>query len=217
MKIAAISILSLIAVFLFPFSSMATQIHSIQGNEGLGTYSGSVSYNLLDDYGQLSVTITNTMQNYDEGYITALAFFLPNELISVTGLSATNSAFQLITDVDAPPYSGFGFGASLSNKWLGEGNPHSGIAIGDSATFTFDLTGPGVSDLRLDNFVKKNVFMLARFKGIEPGGGSDKVPAVMAAVPEPGTIILLSSGLLGAALFKLKRKMRKQLPGSLAE
>ena len=186
--------------------------------EGLGSFTGSFDYtNLSSTSGQISVELENTSPAGNGGYITAFAFNNPG-FSSVTSFSSSDGDFGLIggpsfnNSISASPFGKFDVGASISGSWLGGGNPSPGIGVGETATFTFNISFVDgltfteydfLNELSADAGGGGAQFFAARFRGFKDGG-SDKVPG---EVPEPASMFLLGSGLVG--IVGLKRKLRK--------
>jgi hypothetical protein len=88
--------------------------------------------------------------------------------------------------------------SATNGAWLGGGNPSGGIPVGSAATFTLLLSA---------DITEASLFGLneaIRFRGFE-NGGSDKTFTTLTAVPEPGTLLLLGSALLGMGAWSRKR------------
>jgi hypothetical protein len=182
----------------------------ITGDGSLGDFIGSFDY---DPTGRVIVSLTNTSAAANGGYITALAFNNPNDVITGVTLSSTDTDFSLLgmpdftNEFGVSPFGSSDIGASVSNQWLGGGSPVNGIAVGQTATFTFNLTG-NLAALTTASFMNTfstsgSEWLLVRFRGFNDGG-SDKVPGT--SVPEPTTIVLLASGL---AMIAARQKMRR--------
>lgn len=132
--------------------------------------------------------------------------------------------------INAAPNGQFDFGASTGFSFEGGGSPKSGISVGASDTFTFTLTGTGLQGLTADSFLtalssgkgagQGYAAFDVRFRGFD-NGGSDKVsftatpggtnpgggttPGGATAVPEPGSIALVGTGLAALGLAWRRR------------
>lgn len=198
---------------------------------GLGRFAGWISYDDAagaDSDGTLSVHVENiTTPAYLGGYLTAFAMNVPEVGgSSVTGMALTSAPanFSLIggpsfnNGVDGAPFGSFDFGASTSASFLGEGNPNLGLGVGQAGTFVFSLTGSGLNNLSVWDFVNAlsfcspegqgPEFFLGRFRGFTDSlhqGGTDKVPGdgrEPREVPEPTALLLLGTALVGLARFR---------------
>jgi hypothetical protein len=102
--------------------------------------------------------------------------------------------FQFVQNESGSPFGTFDFGAALGGDFLGGGSPTDGIAVGDSRTFAFNVTGSDADAIGAGDFVSDG--FLVRFRGFEDDG-SDKVPGRI--VPTPAAVIagLALLGLVG--------------------
>ncbi|NVZ08680.1 hypothetical protein HW932_05330 [Allochromatium humboldtianum] len=172
------------------------------GQEGYGKAEGTVDY--LG--GVLTVTVKNTMGgNITSGFITGIAIDAPED-VSGASLVSPGAPWEYVpeggfgdAELNTAPYTGYDFGAALNADWLGGGNPNSGIAIGHSQTFTFNLSG-------MDTYVSEDFTNLViRFKAIQINGQgdfSDKAPSV----PLPAAAYLFGSALIGLAGIGYRRR-----------
>jgi hypothetical protein len=146
----------------------------------------------------LQIALTNTSSASNGGYITADAFDLG--AAEITGFATTDSAFKLTTtDTSVSPYGSRDTLVSISNVWLGGGDPTAGLAVTESAKFTLSLTNAG-------GLTEQGILdsMVIRFKGFADGD-SDK-DTVRVSMPEMSTLPLLVLGLGGLGVLWRRRR-----------
>jgi hypothetical protein len=202
--------------------------------EDLGAFTGTIDFSANAFGGaahaDLAVTLTNTSPISKGGYITGFVFNIadvPDNSIAATYVASTGDKFKTLTNESASPFGTFEYGTAIGGAWLGGGSPTSGIAVGQSRTFLFELSGNSetTAGLTAASFLTNNlpggtVYPLAvRFRGFA-NGGSDKViggeptppppppPPPSQAVPVPaavwGGMVLL--GFLGVGKRIRSRK-----------
>lgn len=183
---------------------------------GLGAFEAQFTY-VVNDSGHALLTfqLLNASPADNGGYITGFAFNAPDGYITGITLMGTNTSFRLLggpgykDGINGAPYGSFDAGAALGGDFLGGGQPSPGIAVGQSATFTFALAGQGLDGLTEASFVNEEDPMVVRFRGFV-NGGSDKVPGGPSGVetaPEPATAVLaVAGGVLGLGWRFRRRK-----------
>lgn len=181
----------------------------------LGDYIAEFTYSLFSPTAaELDVTLKNISPASNGGYLTGFVFNNPNNFITNVSLAASNTFFSLLgspsfkDSISASPFGRYDIGAALGGNFLGTGNPTKGIAVGQSASFDFTITGKGLDQLSAGSFVQtksnEGEFFIARFRGFN-NGGSDKVPGGgPTGVPEPNIIYLLLFGIIGLTIFRKK-------------
>jgi len=203
-KIILAAVLIFFATHSLSFASL------ISGSGALGSFFGDfkTAYDSAKSANIITISLTNTSQPANGGFLTAFAFNIPDSFtIAGIGFSATGyEFFRLLPPVNAPPFGSFDTGAGLSSdNWAGAGKPQDGIPVGKTGEFTFTLFGTEITD---DFFSQPDPWFVARFMGFNDGG-SDKVPIdPNTPVPEPATMLLLSAGLIGLGFFGRKRSLK---------
>ncbi len=184
--------------------------------QGLGSFSGSISYTAtsqLSTTGALVITLVNTSNAGNGGFITGLLFNIGggDASSSATLSSASNSFINCMGGgLNAATGQHFEGGAAIGGQFLGAGDPNPGIAIGQSATFTFDITAADAGRLTAIDFVAGGSFefnFLVRFGGFDDGG-PDSIGAMVVPLPPAVMIGVLGLALVSLAIY-LKRRAAK--------
>ena len=181
---------------------------------GLGSFTGSLAYEFdpIADLGFLTITLTNTSDPDNGGYITGFVFNIASaDDDAFATFTSGSHPFENLTDggLRAEPFDTFDAGAALGGAFLGGGSPTEGIAVGDTGIFEFDVMAFDAADLTALSFLTGGQYefnFIVRFKGFE-NGDSDKVPATI--IPLPPGLALGGLGLLGAMFGA--RRMRRSL------
>lgn len=171
------------------------------------SFSGLLSFD--DALDLLTIELTNETPAAVGGFLTAFGFNAPD---TATVSLASSSLASFATFFDAPdtsPFTGFEFGVGTSEPFNGGGPPSGGLAIGGTATWTFNVDGGTFTAL---DFVTAGdgateASFIARFRGLADGG-SDKVtgvPGTTPPIPEPGAYALMLAG-LGVVGFMARRR-----------
>ena len=177
--------------------------------EGIADFVGTLTWDfVLGDLGVLTIDLTNTTvfptgaDDHDDddkgGFLTGFIFNIgsSDEGASAVLTSTTNKDFEDAQNQNGGPFGNpFVGGASLGGMWLDGGMPDDGLGIGESGTFTFDVTASDAEFLSAGSFLQGpyDFNFIVRFRGLGKGGEfSDMTPAI----PAPGVLALLGLGAL---------------------
>jgi len=180
------------------------------GLNSLGAYSANLKY---DTTGMLWVSLANLSPLANGGTITGFVFNINGDA-SASYVPILSDTFANLNggSVNAAPFGEFEHGAAIGGNFLGGGSTNSGIAVGDSRTFKFNVTGIDAGSLAAADFFSElstgtgagadyQTFVV-RLRGFEDDG-SDKVPGTM--IPSPAAF---GAGLSLLACLGLTRRRR---------
>jgi PEP-CTERM motif-containing protein len=193
--------LAFLTLLLVPSESKAT-LTGICNPDGPGQCSASVSLsgNIL------TISLTNTSPALNGGFITAAAFDFTAGTTIVGGSFTTSDSDFVFTQGAinvAPDGTRNAMFSSTNNPnpaYEGGGNPNGGTPVGATVTFSVTLSS-------LNGNTETAIFnsLLVRQRGFEDGG-SDKDN--LTQVPEPASMLLLGSALMGfATRIRRRRKL----------
>ena len=208
-----------IALCAFAITAKAEAVSIIgNANGSLATASLNCTFNAQTN------TFTFTLMNTSpfDARITGVGFDLlagdfsgsgSSGLNGFSGANVGNFTFRDGSLGNVPQFNNavldFGFTTGNSGNFSG-GSPNNGIAPGGGLIFTVSGTAfSGMTEAQICNAV------LVRFQRVGPDGEGSDVGSVT-QTPEPGTMLLLGSGLIGAAGF-LRKKFKRQVSDPSSE
>ena len=227
----ALSFIAVICVLVLVPAVIEAVPITISGTGNLGSFTGTFDFVPTDDTsGTVAISLTNTSPAANGGFITAFVFNIPAGADVTSAVVASSDGDfddpgdllggpSFLDSVNGAPFGQFDIGGSTGGAFEGGGKPTVGIPAGGSATFTFSLTGTGLSSLTAASFLSALSAppgagggiedFVVRFRGFN-NGGSDKVPNnggdedVPGDVPEPSTSLILTLGLALLSTFNFR-------------
>lgn len=203
-----------------------------------GLFTGTVSVtSQTTTSAVITIQLTNTSPTANGGYLTGLAFNDPakttkGDISSVTSFTPsysppTGQAFTLIggpsytNTISTSPYGFFDIGAAVGGNWLGGGMPSDGLAVGQTGTFTFNVTGSGLNNLTAANLLAAmssngTAGFAVRFRGFADGSSDKDIAGVVVpppppkGVPAPPGLVLAGMGMGCLLLGRLR--LRRTTP-----
>lgn len=210
------------------------------GGDTPASFTGSFDYTAAANglTATLVVSLTNTSPVDNGGYLTGFAFNNPGFTgATLSSYSAGTGTWGILGDPDfdneftASPFGIFDIGAVLNggSDWEGGGSPTGGVAVGNTGTWTFALTGTGLNAFSASSFlgvyaqeIENNkgtktyvdadpeISLAVRFRGFDDGGSAKvpgtEVPPPPRVIPEPSHYALMMGG--ATAFLAVMRRRR---------
>lgn len=179
-------------------ASLLIQGDMANSTEGLANFAGSIDYlHIAGNQGMLTITLTNTTDPLVGGYITGFAFNIDStDPAAMATLIAESHPFIGMANVNGSPYGDFDAGAALGGNFQGAGAANTGIGVGDTGVFVFNILANDAATLSEMSFIATpGVNFLVRMRALNDGG-SDKVPGTSVPAPAAASLLVMA-GLVG--------------------
>ena len=207
-KLIILSVLLLeMIVFTPSVFALAFSFQDIPPDNGINI-SSSFSGEVVEDQGQVLFTIANNVDSPSDIFIGKVFFeFDPDNLLTFVGFESVNS----VGDVYFVPKTGGTlpqgnnlvptFEFDVQEVAENPGTDKQGIDDGEVGAFRFDGNFADVGDALLSGYLRIGIHV----QGIDYGDGSDAYVSKVSPVPEPSSILLIGTGLLGLAGIQRKK------------
>lgn len=215
--------------------AVAIMSDTANSESGLGTWTGDFAYTPTSSTtAQMIISLTNTSPMTNGGFITAFVFNNPDSKLTASGstISFTDTDFTAAIGsnaINGAPFGNFDVVTSTGGSFQGGGMPQLGIGVGVTETFTYNWTGTMLDTLTAQDFLSElsdgsmgagqgTKAFAVRFRGFLDGG-SDKVPGIPGMpgdpnggnpVPEPSTMALFATGMVGMGLWRARKNKKEQ-------
>ena len=187
-------------------TASAATIVSFEGNSTVGLATGTAT---IDFAGGNTFTGTITNTSPDDARLTGFGFDLGAGNLSGFSGSSNNANFQF-TDADAgnvPQFDSVVLDfAYLTGSNFSGGSPNLGLDQNQSLSFTVTGSLAGFTEAQIASAIYarfQRVGLDGQGSDVATVGGNGVNPTV---IPEPGTMLLLGTGLLAAARARRRRQ-----------
>ena len=163
-------------------------------------YQGSMQWSYTSG-STATITIQLTNTSSVASYLSAFVVGMADPSFVVTQTSASTGFSQLTGNgLKATPFGDFDWGSASTSSFNGGGSGGSGLAQGQSGTWTFSVSGNAASLAAVNSAAVFNGAndwdFVTHIKGIESGGGtvSEKLTSALmgTAMPSPAALSVLA-------------------------